>query len=170
MEDPFLVIAPGARSDIKRWPSQRFRTLAKRLYTTYGLPIVLVGDRNEIAVSDSVALEGGSYIINLCGETSVQELAVLIHHALLVITNDSASLHLADLQNQAVVAIFGPTSDRRYGPRGARSKTVRKQLFCSPCEMAQCKYHHECMDELDEKEVLDACRTFLPTFPPVASL
>ena len=154
---PFIAMAPGARSHLKRWDPNKFAQLAKILHRQYELPIVLVGDQSEKPVCDQVAYGLGDAVLNLAGKTSVQHSAAILGRARLVVTNDSASLHLADQQKTPAVAIFGPTDEKKYGPRGAFSRAVRRNLFCSPCGLAQCPYRHECLENLSFEEVFKAC-------------
>lgn len=157
LDAPFVVMAPGARSHLKRWDSNRFAQLAKTLHRQFKWPIVLVGDQSEKSICDQVAESVGDGVVNFAGLTTVQESAVVLAHARLVVTNDSACLHLADQQKSPTVAIFGPTDETRYGPRNGSSRVVRRTLFCSPCGLAQCPYRHECMENLSFEEVLRAC-------------
>ena len=90
---------------------------------------------------------------DVCGRTDFLGLVALVKKADLVVTNDSAPLHIADALRRPVLAIFGPTDPRKYGPRYRYSTVARRQLFCAPCEKAQCKYGHECMKELGVDEV-----------------
>jgi heptosyltransferase-2 len=74
----------------------------------------------------------------------------------MVITNDSALLHAAQAMGTPTVAIFGPTDERKYGPRLPHSVVVRRNLICAPCERALCPYNHECMRFLEADEVYEA--------------
>ena len=156
-DDPFMVMSPGARSHLKRWDPNRFAQLAKALHRQCECPSVLVGDQSESAVCDQVAEGLGGAVLNFSGQTTVRQCAAILGHARLVVTNDSASLHLADQQKTPTVAIFGPTDEKRYGPRGAFSRVVRRNLFCSPCGLAQCPYRHECLENLSFEEVFRSC-------------
>ena len=78
-----------------------------------------------------------------------------------MVTNDSACLHLAAAVETPVVAIFGPTDPRKYGPRGSRDRVVQRQMVCGPCERALCPYGHECLQQLPASEVLAAARAVL---------
>ena len=98
---------------------------------------------------------------NICGRTSFLELVSLMKKADLVITNDSAPLHIADALRRPVLAIFGPTDPRKYGPRYRYSVVASRLLFCAPCEKAQCRFHHECMTELGVDEVYQKALSIL---------
>ena len=92
---------------------------------------------------------------NSCG------VGALMQRAALVITNDSASLHLASALYIPTVAIFGPTDADKYGPTATQSRTIRRHLFCSPCEQALCRFSHECMRFISAEEVYEAAKQLL---------
>ncbi len=161
-----VVLAPGAASDLKRWPLARWQILAERLLAAEDrFFLVAAGDAGEHPLGEALASLDRTRAANWCGLTSLRELAALVSLARLVVTHDSAILHLAAEQNIPVVSIFGPTDPRKYGPRHVASRVVRRDLACSPCEKARCPYHHECLDELSADAVWEACRD-LAALPP----
>lgn len=151
-----VVIAPGARSHLKRWPAERFAAVADRLIAEEKVRIVLVGDSEERFITEAVRKKMGHPALDLSGRTTIRELAALLAQADLVITNDSACLHAAEAMERPTVAIFGPTDERKYGPQLPGSAVVRRHLICAPCEQALCPYRHECMNELEVEEVYEA--------------
>jgi heptosyltransferase-2 len=79
-----------------------------------------------------------------------------------LVTNDSAPLHLATAVGTPVVAVFGPTVPAfGFGPRGARDRVVEHPaLACRPCSAhgpQVCPLgHHRCMQELSVESVAAA--------------
>ncbi len=160
--DQKLVVASvGSKSDVKKWPAEYFAGLLDRLAVNDHCQIVLIGDKHDVPDAQKVRSLMQSSVIDLCGRTNFKELCGVLKMASLVITNDSAPLHIADSLKIPVLAIFGPTDPRKYGPRHAGSMAVRKDLFCSPCEKAQCRYDHECMKDLGIEEVYQKCLQIL---------
>ncbi len=148
----FVVAAAGSKSDTKKWPAEKYAALLGRLAREQKCGVVLVGDtrdKEDAAVIRAALPEA----VDLTGRTDFTGLVQVLRRARMVITNDSAPLHIADSLGVPVLAIFGPTSVEKYGPRRAGSVAVSKKLFCQPCERAQCRYEHECLKELDVPEV-----------------
>ncbi len=143
-----IVAAVGSKSDIKKWPPEYYAKLLDRLIQEQGAEVVLVGDAGDSADSARVREAMRSSVIDRTGKTDFLELVDCIARSALVITNDSAPLHIADHLGVPVLSIFGPTDPRKYGPRSSGSMAVRRPLFCAPCERAQCRFGHECMNEL----------------------
>ena len=70
----------------------------------------------------------------------------------LVVTNDSAPVHLAQAVGTPVLALFGPTSARRWGPLPGGGVALQRPLPCAPCSnhgAARCPLgHHACLQAL----------------------
>lgn len=162
IDDKFILIGPGARSHIKRWPEPKFAELCDRLAGELEQKIVLVADNNDSEVCDAVKSQMHNSAVNLCGETSLKSLAALIEKAQIIISNDSAIMHLASYLDRPTLAIFGPTDYKKYGPWSSRHKIARSQLDCSPCEVAQCKRGDlKCMSDIGVDEVYEAAKELL---------
>jgi len=156
-----VAIAPGAKSDTKRWPEKEFAKLAKMIKEKTGATVVLVGDQLDKYFSKIITSELKDGFVDLCGMTSLSELAALIKRCRLLITNDSAPMHVASAVDTPCVAIFGPTDPRKYGPTNKKSIVVKRQIPCMPCEKAQCSRHWECMREITPEMVFEAARKIL---------
>jgi lipopolysaccharide heptosyltransferase II len=137
--DAIIIVAPGARAHPKRWAKEKFAFLCKELITQ-GYRMILVGDDADTQVAEYIKDKCDGKALNLCGKTCLTELGALIKKTRLVVTNDSAVLHLASYLNAPTVAIFGPTNDESYGPWSDRCAVVKKEIFCRPCEKAQCRF------------------------------
>ena len=166
-ERPWMAMAPGARSHLKRWTVEGFVRVAETLAVEDGVQIILVGDQEDRLIADQVVagVRRGVPPVNWAGRTTLRQLAVLFQRVRLVVTNDSACLHLATAAGTPVVALFGPTDPVKYGPFDSRDRIVRLGLVCSPCERALCPYDHECLRWLPAREVLAAVRSRLGQEP-----
>ncbi len=82
--------------------------------------------------------------------------------AAVLVTNDSAPLHVAAAVGTPIVAIFGPTVPAfGFAPRGPRDAVVEHpDLPCRPCSAhgpRTCPLgHHRCMKEIAVDQVLHA--------------
>ncbi|MGH7699547.1 MAG: glycosyltransferase family 9 protein, partial [Gemmatimonadales bacterium] len=160
--DRFVALAPGSIWGSKRWP--HYAQLACRL-ASGGIPIVTVGGPEDapLGVEIVAAVErAGGRAVNACGTLSLREAGALLGQAAVLVTNDSAPLHLAQAVETPTVAIFGPTvPEFGFGPRGPRDEALGvKGLPCRPCHRhgpPACPLgHHRCMRELSVEHVLHA--------------
>lgn len=152
----FTALAPGSVWATKRWPY--FADLAARLP---GSVVIVGGPEDQTAAADIVARDPVR-IRSAAGALPLRVSAALIERAQVLVTNDSAPLHLAGAVATRVVAIFGPTVPAfGFGPMGPNDRIAEVQgLDCRPCSthgpMVCPLGHHKCMKDLNVIEVLAA--------------
>jgi len=154
--DGFVALAPGSIWGTKRWPG--YAGLAAAL----DVPIVVIGGREDAALAEAVAAAAPGRAHNAVGALGLRGSAALIARAAVLVTNDSAPLHLATAVGTPIVAVFGPTVPALgFGPRGPRDVVVEhSSLACRPCSAhgpQVCPLgHHRCMRELAVADVAAA--------------
>lgn len=114
--EQICVINPCSAKVQKNWHIKGYVTLAE--YAKYkGMSVILVGGKNELEVStcNEIANQVPN-IINLCGKTSLRELAAYLSIAKIVIAPDSACMHLASALNTPVIGLFAVHNPLRVGP------------------------------------------------------
>jgi len=161
-KDKIIAFSAGARSEIKRWPKEKFLNLISIIADEFKARIILLGDKDDIAINRYIVEHSEYPLIDLSGKTTITQLACLLEKLSLLITNDSANLHLASYLNVPVVAIFGPTDDLKYGPWSGNWRVVKKEIFCRPCRKAQCRSGDlRCMQLINVEDVLRQVRSIL---------
>ena len=155
---PIIVVNPGAKSHLKRWVTEGFAEVAERLAGEIKASIIFIGLGEDAGVVEEVTRKMKGRFYNFTNKTNIRQLAALLKRASLLITNDSAPLHLGCAVGAKVLAVFGPTDPKKYGPTGEFDVVINKKLFCSPCESAVCNYGLECMKLISADEVYDAAK------------
>ncbi len=185
---PLIALAPGSVWATKRWPS--FAEFAAALVTAVGLTgrgtatessgprgatarLVVLGAANDRpladAIAQAVARVGGVPVIDATGALSLLGSAALLSRAMVLITNDSAPLHLASAMDTPTVALFGPTVPAfGFGPLATHQTVVEHaSLPCRPCHahgpMTCPLGHWECMRMITPARVVDVTRALLST-------
>jgi len=116
---PLVAMFPGAaRGPSKRWPSDRFTEVGRRLAAGSMCRVVLAGSAEDRAMCEEIAGRIGSGAVSLAGLTTLRELAALLSLCHVVIANDSGGMHLAAAVGTRVVALYGLTDPRVTGPLG----------------------------------------------------
>ena len=159
--DGFVAVAPGAIWGTKRWPwfGELVRLLRGRIVVIGGPADGEVAQAMVDAAPDRVAIAAGAVPLRVS--------AAILERAGVLVTNDSAPLHLASATGTPTVAIFGPTVPRfGFGPRAPRSAIVeRSDLTCRPCSPhgpAKCPLgHHRCMREIPATRVRDTIQQLI---------
>ena len=155
----FVALAPGSVWGTKRWPY--YAELASVLDRTS----VIVGSQDDMSLANRIVADASGRAVSAAGELSLRGSAALIQRAAVLVTNDSAPLHLATAVGTAVVALFGPTvPEFGFGPRGADDVALGHDgLACRPCSRhgpQTCPLgHHRCMRELSVAIVARAVAT-----------
>ena len=151
-----IGLNPGATyGEAKCWPPERFAALGRRLIEDSGASILIFGSSRpqEKALNATIAQGIGEGCFNLSGETSLGQLAALLRHCRLLVTNDTGTMHVAAAVGTRVVAIFGPTDPRTTSPLGEGHVVIRKEVSCSPCLKRVCPEDHRCMELIKVEEV-----------------
>ena len=154
--EPFIALAPGSIWGTKRWPGY------PALAGTLAGRVVVVGAPDDRALGDAIVAAAPGRAWNAAGELSLRQSAALIERAEVLVTNDSAPLHLASGVGTRIVALFGPTVPAfGFGPVGENDTVVElEELPCRPCSRhgpQVCPLgHHRCMRELSVERVIHA--------------
>lgn len=156
-----IVINPGAKSHLKRWVTDGFAKVADRLAHECGADIIFIGQDEDVPVVSDIISKMKHRAHNIVSKTNIRQLAHILKRSKLIITNDSAPLHLGCAVGAKVLAIFGPTDPHKYGPTGEFDTVIARKLSCSPCEKAECAYSYECMKIITPDEVFEAAKIML---------
>ena len=99
--------APGSQRPEKIWPMEKYDELIKRLTENKENLIAITGGKAEKSLKlDSINAEN---VIDLRGEISLLEFAALLSKSDIVISNDSAPIHIGSaFEKPFVIGIFGP--------------------------------------------------------------
>jgi heptosyltransferase-2 len=161
--EPIIALAPGSIWATKRWPY--YADLARLLAGE--ARIVVVGGEADRSLSDEIADATGGRSIDATGRLSLLASAEMIGRARLLVTNDSAPLHLASAMNTPTLAVFGPTVPAfGFGPLAERAAVAEIEgLECRPCDRhgpRRCPLGHwRCMREITAGDVAALARALL---------
>ena len=140
---------------LRRWPEQNYVELARGLLHRYpSLRILITGAPAEAAAAESLARRvGDGRCLSLAGQTSLRQLLVLFSLAKVLVTSDSGPAHFATLTPIQTVVLFGPETNRFFGPRGPRSHSLWAGLPCSPCVSVEGGRDSACTDNVCLKQL-----------------
>ncbi|MCM8760760.1 MAG: glycosyltransferase family 9 protein [Candidatus Omnitrophica bacterium] len=159
--EPMVVVNAAAKSHLKRWMPEGFAEVCDRLAGECKASIIMIGLKEDADIVAAITARMKTKPFNFVGKTNIRQLASLLKRSRLLITNDSAPLHLGCAVGTKVLAIFGPTDPKKYGPTGELDSVINTRLHCSPCERAECRFNHECMKLISADEVFDTARMML---------
>ena len=149
IDNRFVIIHPGSARAEKFWTSERWAEMIEHARTNLRFDCVLTGGTSQLEqahlarikarlarpnsnASQSEAATGS--VVDLSGKTDLLTLAALISQAQLLVTVDSAPMHLAAATRTPQVVLFGPTNPFHWRPRESPALILQGE---SPAPVAE---------------------------------
>jgi ADP-heptose:LPS heptosyltransferase len=154
----FVCFFPGASIKPKLWPEERWAKIIDWVAHKGFKPILLGSFLEKNQCSKIMSLLQNNKTSDMCCKLSIPETANLFKRAKVLISTDSSILHLGVLCNIPTISLFGPTSERKWAPKGNRHIIVKKTIECRPCTLfgttPPCSNNLSCMTQISVNDVL----------------
>ncbi len=159
-EDILLGLNPGGTWPTKRWSTEGFAHLADLLIGR-GFKVVFTGGTEDTKrVEEIIGQMKKKGALAAAGHTSLAGLAALLERCSVVISGDSGPVHVAAAMGTPTIAIFGPSDEEKYKPRGPGHEIVKAEVDCRPCGKHECT-DHKCMQEIHPETILQRVEQLL---------
>ncbi len=161
---PLVAIHPGSPIALKRWLPDRYAELADWLIAQKRAQILFVGVTDEIPIVMEIQALMRGESINIAGNTTLTQLASILHTCNVFIGNDSGPMHLAAAVGTQTIGLYGPGDPTRFGPVGIKCQTIQGQPDC-PCVGTTCRFGKAgCMSKIQVADVIRTLETaaYLP--------
>jgi heptosyltransferase III len=168
----FVHAHPTSRWLFKSWTEAKNAELLRRLVADgHRIVVTAAPDAREKAIVGRILAAAGAGITDLSGQLSLREMGALAARARLFFGADSAPMHIAAAMGTPVVALFGPSNERAWGPWGVPHRVVTSTHPCRPCENDGCGGGKvsECLTTLPVERVHAAINDLLAAPGPAAS-
>src|SRR3990172_12015796 len=131
----FVAVAFRAVGESRRWGTENYTELTKRLIAEHCFKVVLIGKDDDRVEGDKIAAGAGSTnVFNLSGKTGVRELASVLTQASMFIGNDSGAAHLAAAVGTPLVVLSGADDPKETSPLTSQKKLLYlSRLECISC-------------------------------------
>lgn len=137
-----VIVHPGAsliskqKRIIKTWETSKWTEIINRMLSN-DIRVILAGgpdDKDDVEYIKS-HINSSDIFYNAFGDTkNLDQLGALIKRSNLLICVDSAPMNVCVAVGTPLVAIFGPTNEKKIlPPDDQRFKAVRVNLDCTPC-------------------------------------
>jgi heptosyltransferase I len=155
-KDKYLIVAPGARWNSKRWPTSFFAEVLDCMTEKSDMKFVIIGTKDEKHLADEIIRKcRKANPVSLADKTNMIELVELLRNAELILTNDSGPMHIAAALGTVVVALFGPTDPDLTGPYWPNSKVFQNSTGCIKCFKRECiKDKQECQQNITPLQIV----------------
>ena len=135
---------------------------AARLSDITNWPVLLTGSASEAALCD---VAGGAHwmTVNLAGALELGELAALIQHAKVLISNNSGPVHIASALGTPVVDLYALTNPQ-HTPWQTPNRVLHHDVPCRWCYRSVCpEGHHACLNGVAVEQVINAALELVQT-------
>ncbi|HDQ41062.1 MAG TPA: glycosyltransferase family 9 protein [Desulfonatronum sp.] len=159
----------GASEKRRQWPEEYFARLGTMLWDRLRLCPVLLGTQSERVLTRRYSQHASAPWIDLAGQTSLPQLAAILCHLRLLVTNDTGTMHLAAGLDRPIVAIFLATAQPwDTGPYREGCLCLEPDLECHPCSFGQaCAHDEACRRAISAEAVCDLLlERFFPDIAP----
>jgi heptosyltransferase I len=131
---PVAAIVCGTSDADRDWLPERWAAVCDALYAGYGLQPVLVGGttpRERATAAAVVAAAKVSSPVDALGQGGLRGLVGILDGAALVLSLDTAPLHISVALDKPVIALMAQADPKRTGPYG-RSQELVVNAFAEP--------------------------------------
>ena len=161
---PIVAIHPSGGRLVKQWDLDRWIQVASRLQQERGATILVTGSAADRDLASALLKAVPHRGYDMTGRLSLREMLAVLERLDLFLSPDTGPMHMAASVNAPAVAIFGPSDPVRYfSGTSPRQVYVRRELWCSPCNLirkppAECSgpAMPECLQLVTVDEVYDA--------------
>jgi len=124
----YVGFAPGAGMNRKRWPMERYISVAKAGMDAGRVPVFLLGP-GEAAEAGPIrsAIPGALMPLQQVAEITPAITISLSRRLTAAVANDSGAGHLIAASGVPLVSLFGPTSPDKFAPVASRLVVVKAQ-------------------------------------------
>ncbi|GAB6094666.1 lipopolysaccharide heptosyltransferase I [Desulfatiferula olefinivorans] len=112
-----LVLSPGSRFPVKKWPADCFAKVADMMADHHGFRSLVVWGPDEKDDALRVASLAKRPVIP-APPTTFQQLGAILENATLLVCNDNAVNHCSTAFGVTTFSVFGPTDPRCWSPAG----------------------------------------------------
>jgi len=158
-----IGIAPFAKHTGKTYPPKQMEEVVRRLSELPDLQIILWGSKMENEYMKSWVVKYRN-VTSVAGQMPLQEELFLMNQMDLMVSMDSANMHLASLVKTPVVSIWGATHPCAgfYGYNQDESNIIQIDLPCRPCSIFGNKpcYRgdYACLKQITPDMIMDKIR------------
>ncbi len=142
---------------LKDWPLEYFARLVELLHARTGAAFCIVGAPDQREHAERLRTLTGVPVANLCGRTSLKELAALLAGVDLLISGCTGTVHIAAAIGAPTIVLYGCSSPKKWAPLNPNAVALSRDPPCCPCARGadDCDLRH-CLKRISPAEVCQA--------------
>ncbi len=150
-----IMICPHSRWQSKMWDLPSWKALIAKIHTRYLCTFWIIWHHDsERSFAEAIGSCANSRVV---GNLALSSLHSIMEHMHLVLSVDSAALHLCHMTRTPSIALFGPSSGKIYGGKAAvlQGTCPYKEVFTRRCShLRRCQA--PCMQSITVESVYAA--------------
>ena len=159
---PYYIVVPGSSNKKRQWPEEYFAQIIDHIAEVRpDITAVITGTDQDITIAEKIiqCTLNHKKIINLCGKSTLHQLIHSIENADFIVTNDTASMHIAGSLRKICFCLGGNWHYGAYMPEPYYPTVIfmNKNTDCKRC-MENCPYlindRFRCLMQVTVEEVI----------------
>ncbi|MDD5254396.1 MAG: glycosyltransferase family 9 protein [Candidatus Nanoarchaeia archaeon] len=154
-----IVIHASPNHKTHEWDKKKFAELADYLIETKKAKIFFTGSSKDINSNNEIISLMKNKASNLA-KNSIKDFFAVIKNSDLVITVDTAAIHIAAAFNIPLIVLMGAGPYELWRPYSNNSTTIFHPEKCTECRFYECfrkgERNMECMNSITKEEVINA--------------
>ncbi|PZP55965.1 MAG: glycosyltransferase 9 family protein [Micavibrio aeruginosavorus] len=124
LKKPYALLIPGSAPSRpnKRWPAENYHQLAQKLIAAKIQPVI-IGSNSETALSAEISQ--GLDVVNITGQTDLNDIPALAREAIVAIGNDTGPMHMVSMTGCPSIMFFrsDESTIEKHGPQNPASQS-----------------------------------------------
>ncbi len=157
----FIVLHVGTGGGSRPWSATGFARVSDWIRATLGVPVVLMGSKQDEAQIDGFRRSVRSEFIDITDGTDLLQLGELFRQAALLVSTDTGPVHLAAAVGTPCVTIYPQrfSASGRWHPWMVPHRIVAPNRYCQSCDDHGCTYQEStCVETIEVDAVIRAIR------------
>jgi heptosyltransferase III len=162
IDHPFIIFHPGSARMEKFWHAQRWAEAIDYTGTVLKLTPVLTSGNSALEQRHIAEIKSklAQPVVDLSGKIDLLTLTALVEQARMIVTVDTAPMHLAAATETPQVVLFGPTNPFHWRPRQSSALILHGRSTSSVVEFTP-EQPRFSMNDISTEAVINAMNSLL---------
>jgi lipopolysaccharide heptosyltransferase II len=160
---PWVLVHPGASAPSRRYNPRGFAAAADSLVRDLGWQVVFTASSGEVELVTEIQSRMKSASLSLAGRLGLADLGAVIEAAPVLISNNTAPVHIAAAVGTPVVDLYALTNPQ-HTPWEVAHRVLYHDVPCKFCYKSVCpEGHHNCLELVSPAAIVDAAQHLAAT-------
>ena len=162
IDHPFVIFHPGSARMEKFWHAQRWVEVIDYARTVLKFTPVLTSGNSALEQRHIAEIKSKltQPVVDLSGKIDLLTLTALVEQARMIVTVDTAPMHLAAATETPQVVLFGPTNPFHWRPRQSSALILHGRSMAPVVEFTPEQPRHS-MNDISTEAVINAMNSLL---------